>query len=362
MKTINSILALIVFLFSFSCKSPDFTNPDEVIKNYIELRHQNKNEECYNDYLSAKSKELATKDEYIKTNETTQKEMIYFDTKIISYPADFNYSSYRRFKIDVITVLKSDTSRLREYYTLINENGKWKVIWLQTLFSFADDKMDKANYSEARKIFEKIIEINPFSGNAYDDLACCYYKDGFISKQERENGIVKNAKYSITLEDDYDGHYNTMATYYNMIGNDDLEIEYLKRGLTYCLNKADKSLFYSNLGLAFLSKKRFDSSEYYLNKSIEINNKYTFAWYKYGELMQFQNKLVKAKTYYEIALKLEKMNNDLQGELYYEYAFCCYKTMNFELAKEYINKALDINPNSNIYKDLYSTIKQSTGK
>lgn len=352
-----SILGITTLL---SCNRTDFKKPEEVIKSYRTLTNEDKNEKVYDEFLSSKSKEFVTKDEFLKDrfkSDSISSSRMVLESKISSFPLDVNNPSYRRFKVDEKSVFKKDTIYSRFYYSLINENGEWKIIWINTLLSFASKKYADGNYSEARKTLDKIIEIDPFSGTAYDFLAWCFLRDNSLTKNEWENGIVKNAKYAVTLEEDVFSHYNTLASYYSSIGNIDLEIQNFERGLLYCQNNDERSLFYSNLVGSHISKGNYDKAEDFVKKSIEINDKDAFAWFKYGTLMQAQNKNDKALEYFEKALKQNKMENSLQGSLYYSYSLSCLKNGKCDIAKEYINKALDIEPNNSSYQSLFNQIK-----
>lgn len=349
-----SVLSLTILL---SCNSTNFSNPEEVIKSYQTLINENKDEKSYDEFLSSKSKEFVTKDEFIKemqipdsiSNSTTL-----IESKVYSYPEDINNPTYRRFKIDEKSIFGNDTVFSRFYYSLINENGQWKVIWTNTLLSFARRKFDAGNYSEARKSLEKIIEIDPFSGGAYRLLAWSFSRDQSLGQNEWENGAVKNAKYAVMLEEDNPKHYNTLAEYYSAIGNYNLAILNYERGLSYCLNDADKTIFYSNLAGTYISQRQFDKAENYIKKAVEIDNKHTYSWYIYGSLMQEQDKNKRAIEYFEMALKQNKMDNALQGNLYYSYSLSCLKDGKCDIAREYILKALDIEPNNYSYQSLYS--------
>ncbi len=360
MNRVTLTVSILVFLTLLSCNRTDFTNPEEVIKSYRTLMNENKNEKLYEEFLSNKSKEFVTKDEFLKartTPDSIQKTITVLERNISGYPIDVNNPTYRRFKVDEKRVIKNDTIRDRFYYTLLNENGNWKVVWTSTLLTFAQKKYADGNYSEARKTLEKIIEIDPFSGITYNFLAWSYYRDPSLTRNEWENGVVKNAKYAVTLEEEYPEHYNTLAAYYSAIGNNDLAIQNFERGLSYCLNDLDKTTFYSNLVGCYMEKRKFDKAEEYVKKSIEINDNDAFVWFKYGALMQTQNKFDKAIEYYEQALKKDKMENSLQGSLYYSYSEACFKKGKCDIAMEYINKALDIEPNNYGYQSLYSKLK-----
>jgi tetratricopeptide (TPR) repeat protein len=357
-----NVLSLATFL---SCNKTDFANPEDVVKAYRTLSDENKNEKLYEDFLSSKSKEFVTKNEFIKVRnipDSTLKLTILLKRKISSYPIDINNSTYRRFKVDEQKIFKKDTLYTRYYYSLINENGEWKIVWTGTLLAFAVKKYSDGNYSEARKTLEKIIEINPFSGDAYQQLAWCYYRDQSLNTSEWENGVVENAKYAVTLEEDNPFNYNTLAAYFSVKGNPDLAIQNFERGLSFCQNKDEKVIFYSNLVGCYAEKENYEKAEYFIKKSIEINPKSAFVWYKYGALMQEQNQVDRAIEYYEKALKEEKMENSLQGSLYYSYAVSCLDKSKCEVAREYINKAIDIEPNNDLYQSLFNKIKYCDGK
>src|ERR1019366_5956589 len=250
MDKIKLLLSIITLTSLLTCTTKDFSNPEDVIKNFRTLSLENKNEELYDDFLSSKSKEFVTKDEFIKTRnilDSAKKSAPLLDTKISTLPIDINNPTFRRFKVEEKNLIKADTIYSRFFYTLSNENGKWKVIWTQTLLSFAYQKFDGGNYSEARKTLEKIIEIDPYSGETYSLLAWCYYRDKSIPYNEWERGFVKNAKYAVDLEKDEPNHFNTLALYYSRIGNSDLAIENYERALQLCQNKTDKITFFSNL-------------------------------------------------------------------------------------------------------------------
>lgn len=327
---------------------------------YRTLTNDHKNENVYDEFISSKSKQFVTKDEFLKdkfTPDYMSNSITLLESKVSNFPMDVNNPTYRRFKVDEKSIFKKDTIYSRYYYSLINENGEWKVIWTNTLFSFASKKYADGNYSEARKTLDKIIEIDPFSGRAYDDLAWCFLRDNSLTSDEQENGIVKNAKYAITLEEDFFNHYNTLASYYSSIGNSDLEIQNYERGLLYCQNNDEKSAFYSNLVGVYTTKRNFRKAEDYVRKSIALNKKYAYVWYKYGILMQEQKQNDRAIEYFAKALEQPKMENALQGSLYYSYSLSCLKNVKCDIAKEYINKALDIEPNNNSYQSLFNQIK-----
>jgi tetratricopeptide (TPR) repeat protein len=354
-------LSIAILLILASCDNMDFSNPEEVIRNYQTLSNKDKYGVLYDNYLSTKSKEFVTKDEYIKKMTISDSTLIvteYLETTITPFPVDINAPTFRRFKIEEKNVVKTDTIDSRRYYSLLNEDGKWKVIWTETLYSFAKEKYEKGNYAEAKKTIEKIIEINPFDGMAYSLLSWCYSRDMTLTKKVRETGTAENAKHAIALEEEKVEHYNTLGNYYMNIENRDLAIQTFERGLKYCQSKKAKTGLYSNIANMYISIRKYAKAEEYLKKSIEIDDNYAFTWMQYGLLMFDQNKITKAIEYCEKALKAPKMENKLQGCLYAFYAGCCFNKKKCDIANEYINKALDIEPDNSFYQTMFQQIKQ----
>jgi tetratricopeptide (TPR) repeat protein len=289
--------------------------------------------------------------------DSTLKTIKTLDKKVEAFSIDVNYPTYRRFKVDETVLFKKDTIKTRNYYTLINENGKWKVIWTNTLSSFADQKSFNGDCAGARKTVEKIIEINPFDGSAYDLLACCYYRDNSLPRSEWEDGIVKNIKYALTLEEDCSNHYNIFAAYYSSMREYDLAIQCRLNALRYCLSEQDKTILYSNIGNSYMSLSKYDDAFVYFKKAVDINPSFPDVWFRLGMLMEYQNNIDKAMEYFERALSLSKMENVLQGFLYFEYAKCSLKVNRYNTAKEYINKALMVDPSNESYQYLYKIIQ-----
>jgi tetratricopeptide (TPR) repeat protein len=203
---------------------------------------------------------------------------------------------------------------------------------------------------------DKVIELNPFNGKAFALIAWCYLRDGSLSKDEWENGIVKNAKFAIDLEKENYEHYNTLGAYYSLINRTDLAIETIERGIKYCRNKYDKVTLYSNLSSDYLLVGNLEKADECIKKSLEITRDFAFTWFKFGCLMQSEGKDSVAVEYFKKAICLPKMENAIQGQLYYYYAISCLNVNESQIAKEYITKALDIEPNSLEYQSLYARI------
>ncbi|MBK7443117.1 MAG: tetratricopeptide repeat protein [Bacteroidetes bacterium] len=167
---------------------------------------------------------------------------------------------------------------------------------------------------------------------------------------------MKNFKYAISLEPDNPDHYNAMAGYYGLINMPDLEIETYNKGIELALNKGDKYTLYANLAQCYVNKYQPGTAITYLDKAIECLANDAFVYYKYGVILYDEGKYEEAKAKYQKALSLPSMENGLQSGLYYAYSKLCLKQFEYQKAKEYILKAIEMDPNNENYHDLYKRI------
>ena len=364
LKDWKSILFLfLIFIFLCACNRTDFSNPENVIKHYRELIANKEYELTYDNYLSISSRELLPKGEYLKIRQEGGSIKI-INSAISELSTGDSYNpNYKRFKEFETMILKNDTDiskndtlKRLSYYTLKNENGEWKIIFTESLLLFAQNKFNDGNYSEARKTLDKVIEIDPYSGKAYDLLAWTYLRDESIPATERENGTVKNAKYALDLEIDNPRHYNTFCAYYSSKNDVNLATDYLERGLKYCLNKRDKVITLLNISSQYTHINNFYKAEDCLRRAALVDSNVTGIWFNYGEIFRLQSNYHEAIKYYKKALALPVMEKYLQGNLYGAYAECSLNTNDCVVAKEYIEKALDIQPTRSDFQILYKRI------
>ena len=357
-------IAFVTFLaitLIFSCKSVDKSKPEEVIKASIRYALANDANSGY-DLISTKSKEIATFDEFKKVEEQgydSGKTKVIL-TGIQEQEKDMNYPTFRRFRVSFNIFHKVDTSKSSFYYTLINENNEWKILWSWTLTSLASEKFQKGDYDGAIKLYKKIIELNPFDGSSFDQLAWCYNRmynaNNTTTSQELLDNVATNAKQAITLEPDNANHYNTMSTYYNLINNEDLAIEYLQKALKLTTSKGDSVQFLSNIGVYKIGKKDYKPAQYFLTKALLIDSTDAFALYNLGSVMDhFKNYQLAIECYKRV--KEEELEDNLKGRYYYEYASTLVNINDKAKAKEYILKALEISPSDLEYRVLYESLK-----
>jgi len=313
--------------------------------------------------FNQKSKEIVTKAEFIKfveSKDTTNKDNKVFDLKIVAFPVDGNNASYRRFKVNEKSLVHNDTLNHLLYYTLRNEDGVWKVIWTKTLLTFGRKMFDDGNYGESRKALKSAIDLDPFSGYSYDLLAWCYLRDNSVTWSERENEIVKNVKYALSLEVDNASHYSTMAAYYSLCNNNTLAIQYYEKGLAYCTNKNDQTSYFGNLASLYLGMRKYEYAEVYLQAALKIDTTNTYSLMLYGSLMRGRGDKVMAAKYYRKAIASPSMDIALQSQLYFEYAESCFDFGDYTSANEYVLKSIEMDPQNSKSRTLFNKIKRRT--
>jgi tetratricopeptide (TPR) repeat protein len=343
------ILYLISALVLCSLSIIDNSNPEEVLKEYItNLSSENDLVKIYDELLCEESKNLLNKDEFVKIHTSKYKnEIKYLDRNIIPLPLDNNKSTYRRFMIKEKASINEKVFFNLAYFTLKNENGKWKIIWTKKLFFYGDDQLQKGDYIGAIQTYEKIVAINPYSGNAYRRIADCY------TRLDKYDECLRYCKLAITNEPENPDVYNSFAGYYGKVSNYIMGINYLERGLTYCLNESQKGIFYGNISNYYIFLKDYSKAEKNIQSAIKSDSNYAFSWFIYGKIKHNENQVNLAKKYYKKAISSGSMDSQFQYELFGNYASCLLVDKECDSAKKYSMKALDIIPDSKSVQEIY---------
>jgi tetratricopeptide (TPR) repeat protein len=352
------VSSLNLFLYSQAKNEP--LTPAQIIESYISLYNEKKFSERY-EYIASISKEGASKDVYINFYDRDIKENIDNNykihvVKITEIETETRQSKFKRFKVDEYGSSNNGTVNLREYYTLINENGKWKIVWTRLMKSLADEKYFVFDYEKAIELYSKIIDLNPFDGYSYDKIAWCYYLNKNIDKETKKKEMFKNVKKAILFEPDMSEYYRTMSIYYRLEGLNELQLEYIQKAKDMALNESDKEIYYSDLAKYYITDDYTKSLDF-INKAIDIDPENTYNWYLLGYIYFYDYKYEKAETAFEKALSFEKMDDYLQSYLYGYYARTCYFLNNYGDAKKYIIKALELDPTNQYWKDYYNELK-----
>lgn len=357
MKNI-ALFAITTYLIAiFSSCGIDHSDPQEVLQAYLNNQVKRNYEKSY-ELITSKSKKFATENEFLifeKGADSTWNDKLSY-SNLVPIEKDVDKPTYRRFKVDYMKIHESDTSKFRVYYTLLNENNKWRICWNNTLLKQAYDKVRDGNYSEPIKISEKAIEIDPFSANAYSLIGACYRLDNSLNFNETKNGVLKNYTYALTLEPDQSTYYRGMALYYRMTNDNDLAIENYKKAINYSMTEKSKAPLYRDISLCYYNE--LDLALANAKKATEIDPSRAAHWQQLGFIQYKYGNYHEANISFEKAFSLPELPNYLKSDLYYEYALNLTALNNWTKAKEYVLKGLEVAPDDQRLKELYAKIKQ----
>lgn len=370
---IKWFLFLLCLLPILGC-SIDFKDPEKVISSYYQATFLDKDFKKSYKYLSSESQKHTTFDEYQKDRSDKFK-----PRKIVSInimPEE--KPTYRRVKVIYEITDKEKTFKNIAYYTLINEDGKWKVFWLWTQLKLADEQFKKGFYKEALKQFEEILLIDPYDGIAYNAIVRCY-----IGLGEREKAL-DNIKTAIALEPDVRQYYFTMATYYDDVEQrTDIAIEKIKKVISSEYGTdSDKSNGYKVLSKYYQKQKDYESALNAIDKAIEVDDSNASAYWRKAEILlsssgqsiKFSLEDNSSKTISNLNLmektsKLllkavevnekneEKLAPEILPDLYYQLALGEAYLEDYINAKKHLLKALELKPDNNQAKMLYDAVE-----
>jgi tetratricopeptide (TPR) repeat protein len=315
---------LIFSLLSITnCKYANNSAPKAMLRSYLLNEISRNFKFCYN-LLSTKSKEHITFDEFQKVLKDTPLKIIQFDS-IQELKDDSDYPTFKRFKsVNKYITSTNDTVRHINYYTLVKQNGKWKRAWCYTLYLLAAQDSSKGDYKDAINSLNKALEVNPLDGECYGTLAKFY-----LQKKEFKSAI-----------------------------------DFSKKALKLSLSKKDSSDNSCKIGWIFLDAYftndindftfPLDSAAVYLENSYNLNP------YNCKTLLGLSNIELNRADFSDCISFLNRINPDELGidesKYYYYYAVALKDINERGKSKEYILKALKIEPSNETYKSFYNTI------
>lgn len=283
-------------------------------------------------------------------------------TNLSLLPEDREKPTYRRVKVIYEAIDdKGKAYKVLAYYTLINEDGKWKILWVGKLKELASDQLNKGFYDEAIKRYEEILSVDPYDGEAYEYIGWCYMREG---KGEK---AISNIKKAIAIEPDEPAHYNAMTSYYYNKKLYSLAVENIKKAISFEYGSdSDMSAWYGNLSISYAEQKDYKNALEAVNKAVELypNNVHAL-WHKGAILLGtkgVKQGAVEAKEMFLKALETneknkEKLEGTLLGQIYYRLAIVENFLKDYSNAKKHIMQALEIDPEDKDYQKIYYAIK-----
>lgn len=313
--------------------------------------------------LSADSRKVTSLDEYFQHYGATAKGrgVRWVLDSISLLPEDKTLPTYRRVRL--VTHAK-DTLQTPDvfYYTLVNENGLWSVVWEMALLDQAGDLYQKGMLDEAIALCDKALALNPYSGAAYDRKAWCYDRQNpsdYEARQPRKTAIELNAKKAVALEPEDPNRYNTLANAYLL---PELQIECYQKAIRLPTCTPDgKVLYYSNIAATYVGMSKYSRAIAFADSALAIDSSNAFALMKKAAAEFFLERIDSAKVSIDRALAVDwprQLDRGLQFSLQYLAARVYEKENDYDRALEHVLKALEMEPGNAGAQQLYSRIKR----
>lgn len=361
MLKLKKFLPLLCLLLIVGC-SGDFKDPEKVIRSFYQSTFIDKNFKRSYKYLSSESQKRTTTDEYQKYHDQNKSQRKIVELSVL--PEEQGNMKYRRVKIIYEAIDdKNKTYKDIAYHTLINENGEWKILWLEILYKLAEKQLIKGFYNEAIKQYEEILSINPYDAFAYNSIAWCYSRQD----KEKEKEFLENTKKARALEPDNPKIYNTMAVYYSRKKLYSLAIENTKKAISLEYGSDfEKAVYYSNLSSHFANQDDYKSALEAADKAIELDITSAVGYIGKAKATLLSSssdigKKEEGKKLFLKALELNEKDKILEpthlNYIYYKLAKTEIELKDYANAKTYVMKALEIDPNDKDSQKLYYQLK-----
>lgn len=363
--TYNLSNVILVLFFLTSCNPKvDRNDPEFVIRTYNELIFKYKYEKAY-ELLSDTCKRLFSLQDFADYFETPDFAIKSYKRRIISieqmpYKSEFPF--YRYFKVEIESIFRGDTSETKFFITTKKDYSGWSVIWSSLLNEEAEKEFEDQNYFDAIAHYKKILNINPFSLEAIQQLGWSYYRNGDINNAE------KYARKALSIVE-YDGSYNLLASIYSSKGYSDLAVENYKKAISLSDIELNKVAYLANMAKAYTELRDFQNARETIEKSLGIDSTDTFTWKIRGNLYMELEDVDSAIFCLNKAADLKSLDNHLQKDLYSNLSECLKikaRTLNRDYtqkdsflnkSKIYILKALELDPDNREFQKSLDEIK-----
>lgn len=191
------------------------------------------------------------------------------------------------------------------------------------------NKLDKP--FESVEFYEKIIDKDPYSYEAWNNLGLAYDIMGFHEK------AIEAFELSTAINcDSHDSYYYKGNSYMEME-----EYSKAKEAFCECLKYGKKDYhIYIQLGLSHIFLEEEPEARECFKKSIELKSDFSESWFWLGISYENEGKTSKAIPHLKRAVKLDPTND----KYWHELGNCHANTNNISNAYKAYEEALEINP------------------
>lgn len=194
-------------------------------------------------------------------------------------------------------------------------------------------KLDKKEYSGAKKIFSTLLNTNPKNAAALYGLGECYYFTG-----KTDSAKISYMK-GLDASSSYAGNYAGMGKITMLSAPADAE-NYFKDAVKKSKKDANAIITIANYYYS-LTPKKLDDAKRYVDMAIGVDSKNASAYYLNGLIEVDRSNTGAASLQFEQAIYF----NPNLFEAYFAQSAIMAAARNFPQAIEYINKVIAINPN-----------------
>jgi tetratricopeptide (TPR) repeat protein len=161
---------------------------------------------------------------------------------------------------------------------------------------------------EAIEHFERALESNPLSSEAYRGLAKAYEAMGSKENIDKAEATYRKA---IQLKPGYWAGYSNLGRFYYRRGRQEEAAKQFEQAIVLT---PDNFVAYASLGAIYYHMERIDEARMMCERSLQIEPNLN-AYRNLGTLLFYQGKYAEAAAMYEKALQLNRQDYQLLGNL-----------------------------------------------
>jgi Flp pilus assembly protein TadD len=156
-------------------------------------------------------------------------------------------------------------------------------------FNLALFYQEEKNFTQAKKEYEKVVQMWPLYAEAHNNLAVVYKELGL-----HDQGI-EHLKKALALNTDYTRAYHNLGAIYQLKGDLNRAKKYYQKALSVDRNYLSS---YNNLGLVYRDEKRFHEAREILEKALTINPSFPQTNYNLALVLEDLGELEQSRFHY----------------------------------------------------------------
>jgi superkiller protein 3 len=166
---------------------------------------------------------------------------------------------------------------------------------LEQLWQQGETAQSEKKYPEAERIWRQIIQLDPNSAGAYNNLGIV------LANQKKLTEAEEMYRRALALDDKYVYAYNNLGN----VLRDQKKLTEAEEMYRRALALDDKYVnAYNNLGNVLRDQKKLTEAEEMYRRAIALDDKYVYAYNNLGNVLSDQKKLTEAEEMFRRALDL----------------------------------------------------------